>query len=92
MGKLLFKPLSIGTGLLAGFIGSKLFQQLWGLIDDEEPPGPEHRVAPWWKLLLAMALEGAIFRVIRGVIDRSGRRGYYSLTGTWPGEGRPEPE
>jgi hypothetical protein len=38
MAKVLFIPVSIGGGLLAGFVSKKIFDQIWGLIDQEEPP------------------------------------------------------
>ena len=34
MGKLVFLPVSLGGGLLAGVIGKNLFGVIWGLIDD----------------------------------------------------------
>lgn len=90
MGKIFFLPFSIGASLLAGFLGSKLFQTLWGLIDDEEAPEPEHRQISWARLGIALAIEGAIFRVIRGLVDHSSRVGYERFTGRWPGEEKPE--
>jgi hypothetical protein len=90
--KLLFIPFSILGGLLAGFVGKKAFEQVWGLIDEEEPPEPEHRVSPWGKMLLATALEGAIFRATRAAADHGARRAFANVTGTWPGEEAPEPE
>ena len=90
--KLLFIPFSIAGGLLAGFIGKKLFQQLWGVVDDREPPEAEHRYASWGKILAAAALEGAIFRATRAAADHGSRQAFASLTGTWPGEEEPEPE
>ena len=92
MGRLLFAPFSIAAGLIAGFIGKKLFEQLWGIIDDEEPPEAEHRDVTWGKLLLANALEGAVFRATRAAADHGSRRAFASLTGSWPGEEAPEPE
>jgi len=91
MRKILFTPVSIFAGLVGGLIGKKLFEQLWGLVDDEEPPDPKHDV-PWGKVVVAMLMEGAIFRVVRGLIDRSSRIGFERLTGTWPGQVEPEPE
>ena len=38
MSKLIFIPVSIGGGLLAGLIGKKLFGVIWGAIDDQEAP------------------------------------------------------
>jgi hypothetical protein len=92
MGKVLFIPVSIFGSLAAGFVGKKVFEQIWGLVDEEEPPDPKHRETTWVKLLAALALEGAIFRAVRGLFDHGARRGFARFTGTWPGQERPEPE
>ena len=90
--KLLFIPFSVIGGLFAGFVGKKIFEQIWGVIDDREPPEAQHRYATWGKVLTAAALEGAIFRATRAATDRGSRAAFASLTGTWPGQERPEPE
>lgn len=90
--KLIFAPVSIVFGLIAGILGKKAFEQIWGLIDDEEPPKPEHRRFSWPKLILALALEGAIFRLAKGLVDHGARSSFAGLTGAWPGEEAPEPE
>ena len=90
--KLLFIPFSVIGGLLAGFMGKKLFEQVWGVIDDEEPPQPEHRYVGFGKVLLAAALEGAIFRAVRAAVDHQSRHAFAGLTGSWPGAEEPEPE
>ncbi|MFL5911600.1 MAG: DUF4235 domain-containing protein [Gaiellaceae bacterium] len=90
--KLLFIPFSIVGGLMAGFLGKKIFEQVWGLIDEEEPPEAEHRVTTWGKLIAATALEGAIFKATRAAVDHGSRQAFASLTGSWPGEEAPEPE
>ena len=90
--KLLFIPISVTSGLLAGFVGKKVFEQLWGVVDDREPPEAEHRYASWGKVLLAAALQGAIFRGVRALVDRGSRQAFANLTGTWPGQERPEIE
>jgi hypothetical protein len=43
------------------------------------------------KLLAARALEGVIFRVVRGLVDHGSPQAYTKLTGSWPGEEQPEP-
>jgi hypothetical protein len=88
--KILFTPISVVAGVLAGIVGRKVFERLWSLIDDEEPPGPEHCEVSWPKLIAALALEGAIFRLVKGLADRGARRAFATGTGTWPGEERPE--
>jgi hypothetical protein len=90
VGKLLFIPFSVIGGLIAGFIGKKLFELIWGVIDDQEPPEAEHRDVSWGKLIPALALEGAIFRATRGAADHASRIAFYRATGSWPGEEEPE--
>ena len=90
--KFLFIPFSIISGLLAGFVGKKIFDQLWSVVDDEEPPESEHRDATWGKVIAAAALQGAVFRATKIAVDRGSRTAFASLTGTWPGEERPQPE
>jgi hypothetical protein len=91
MMKILFLPLSLLGGLVAGIIGKQLFRRVWSLIDREEPPEPEHRDVSWRKLIAALMLEGAIFRATRGAVDKATREAFSRLTGSWPGEERPEP-
>jgi xanthosine utilization system XapX-like protein len=90
--KLAFTPLSIVLGLMAGLIGKKIFEQAWGLIDDEEPPDAKHREISVPKLIAALVFEGAIFRLVKGLTDHGARRAFARTTGTWPGEEAPEPE
>jgi hypothetical protein len=90
--RLIYAPFSIALGLVAGAIGKKVFDTVWGLIDEEEPPESEHRDVPWLKVIAAAALQGAIFRTVRIVADRGLRAGFLNLTGRWPGEEKPEAE
>ena len=90
MGKVFFVPLSVGGGLVAGMVAKKVFDGVWRLIDKEEAPEPEHRYIEMWKLVTALAIEGAIFRVFKGLFDHGSRQGYLRLTGSWPGEEQPE--
>ena len=90
--KLLFTPFSIIAGLISGFLAKKLFAQLWGLIDDEEPPESEHRDATWGKVLAAAALQGAVFRATKEAVDRGARLAFANATGTWPGKEHPDDE
>lgn len=84
--KILFAPISIGAGLLAGLLAQKVFERLWAAIDDEDPPEPDNREAPILKLLGALALEGAIFRLAKGLTDRGARSSFAAFTGRWPGD------
>lgn len=88
--KLVFTPISIVLGLIAGMVGKKIFERLWSLVDEEEPPQPEHREINWPKLIAALVFEGAIFRLVKGLTDHGARRSFARATGSWPGEERPE--
>jgi hypothetical protein len=90
--KVLFMPIGLIAGLVAGIAGRKLFERLWGLVDDEEPPQPENRDISLMQLALALAVEGAVFRLAKGLTDHAVRRSFAGLTGTWPGEEKPDPE
>ena len=90
--KLVFKPVGIVAGLLAGMIGSKLFEKVWSVIDDEDAPEPRYREIPIGKMVVALLLQGAITRVIRGLVDHGMRHGFARLTGEWPGAERPQPK
>ena len=84
--KALFLPLSAVAGALAGFISKKLFALIWSAVDSQDPPDHKQRVESHAKLALALVLEGALVRVLRGGLDHTSRHGFARLTGAWPGE------
>ena len=84
--KFLFAPIGIGAGLVAGMLGKKAFEKLWAVIDEEDPTEPDQRDAPTVKLVAALAIEGAIFRLVKGMTDYGARRAFAGATGSWPGE------
>jgi hypothetical protein len=90
--KFVFTPIGLIAGLIAGQLATKIFDAIWGLFDDEEAPRPKHREVPLAKMLIALLIEGAIFRVVRGLADHGTRHGWARVTGNWPGDERPEPE
>ena len=90
--KLIYKPFGLILGIIAGLLGRRLFDFAWKKIDDQEPPEPTTKYAPWAKVIAAAALQGVIFRVTRVVVDRYGAIGWHYLTGSWPGEKRPDPD
>jgi hypothetical protein len=89
---LIFKPVGILTGILTGIVGKKIFELVWSVIDDEDAPEPKYRDISVAKLVTALLIEGALFRVLRGMADHGARHAFAQLTGEWPGQERPEPE
>ena len=90
MSKLLFIPFSVIGGILAGVIGKKTFELIWGAFDDEQAPEPKHREISLVKLIVALIVQGAIFRAVRGLVDHGSRHAFQKMTGSWPGEEQPE--
>ena len=89
---LIYKPIAVVLGLLAGFLSRKIFDQVWGLIDEAEPPKPNTERASWPKVLAAAAIQGITFRVTRATVERAGAKAFAGVTGAWPGEKEPDPE
>ena len=88
--RILFAPFSIAAGLVAGLIGSRLFELVWGRIDTEEAPEPSQHDTAWGKVLAAAAIQGSLFALVRAATDRGARTAFYRLTGRWPGVEEPE--
>jgi hypothetical protein len=84
--KVLFAPIGILAGLAAGLAAQKGFERIWAILDEEQAPEVENREVSYPKLILALLLEGAIFRLVKGMVDRGARIGFASVTGRWPGE------
>jgi Protein of unknown function (DUF4235) len=89
--RIILAPIGIVAGLIAGMVAQKLFDFIWSRVSEEEAPEPDQREISWPLLVVALLVEGAIFRLVKGLVERGTRSGYQRMTGTWPGEERPEP-
>jgi hypothetical protein len=90
--KAIYKPIGLILGILSGLVSRRIFDFIWTKLDDEDPPKGTTQYAPWVKILSAAALQGMIFKSTRVVVDRYGATGWNYLTGSWPGEKRPNPD
>jgi hypothetical protein len=85
--KLLYRPLGMLIGALGGFLATAIFGQVWKLVaGDKEAPSATMRNRAWTEVLMAAALQGAIFGLVKAAIDRGGAKGFQKLTGEWPGD------
>ncbi len=84
--KILYKPVTILVGALAGLVASQLFERVWALLGTGEPADPEDREAGWGEVVISAALMGAIFGAVRAAIQRGGAKGFERATGVWPGD------
>jgi Protein of unknown function (DUF4235) len=83
--RLLYRPLGLGFSVAGGIVAGALFKQLWKLAaGEEDAPKATEEDRTWREVLLAAALQGVIFAVVKAVVDRGGAKGVRRLTGTWP--------
>ena len=85
--KIALKPINVALGIGAGALAGLVFKQVWKLAsgDDDAPDaGDEDR--GWAEIIVAAALQGAIFGLVKAAIDRGGAKGFQKLTGEWPGD------
>jgi hypothetical protein len=89
--KLLYKPVGMLAGVLGGLFARAVFKRVWTLTaGEEEAPKATDARRGWREILLAAALQGAIFAVVKAAVDRGAAEGTRKLTGVWPGgEGEP---
>jgi hypothetical protein len=85
--KLAYRPIGLVGGVLAGIVSGVVFKQIWKTVSDEDDaPGALQSEYSTTEVLIAAALQGAIFAVTKAAIDRAGAKGFSKLTGSWPGD------
>jgi hypothetical protein len=86
MNKLAYKPVGLVGGIAAGALAGFLFKQVWKLTaGDDDAPNATDEDRGWGEILLAAAIQGAIFAVVKAAVDRGGAAGMRRVTGEWPG-------
>jgi Protein of unknown function (DUF4235) len=86
--KLIYKPVGMAAGILGGFLAGLIFKQIWKLAaGEEEAPEATDARRGWPEVLIAAALQGAIFAAVKAAVDRAAAVGTRRLTGIWPGDG-----
>lgn len=87
--KLLYRPIGITGSILAGVAAGQVFKQVWKRTSRGEgadaPKALESEYA-MREVVAAAAVQGAIFAVVKAVVDRSGARLFQRATGEWPGD------
>ncbi|EOM75632.1 DUF4235 domain-containing protein [Rhodococcus rhodnii] len=83
--KALYKPLSLGTSVVGGIVAGAVFNQVWKRVStNSDTPDPKDLQRSIGEVLLAAALQGVVFAVVRAAVDRAGARGYKAVTHTEP--------
>ncbi|WAJ46500.1 DUF4235 domain-containing protein [Mycobacterium sp. Aquia_216] len=80
--KALYLPLSTAASVAGGLLAGALFNRLWKRFGDADqpPPDPKDLSRSTRTALVAAGLQGLLFGVVRGAVDRIGARSYQALT------------
>jgi hypothetical protein len=90
--KLIYKPISLGASVLGGVIAGAIFKKVWQLAaGEDETPQATDAQRSWTEVLIAAALQGAVFAIVKAAVDRGAAEGTRKLTGTWPGDEDEQP-
>lgn len=83
--KVLYKPVGLALGAVGGALAGAVFQRVWQVVGHEEDaPDATDEERRWGEILAAAALQGAIFAVVKAIVERGGASGVRRVTGTWP--------
>jgi uncharacterized protein DUF4235 len=80
--KALYMPLQIATSVAGGLLAGKVFTEIWQRLSpsDTEPPDPKDLDRPARQAIIAAALQGLVFGLVRAAVDRAGAHGYRAVT------------
>ena len=85
--KFAYRPVGLIGGVLAGMLSGAVFKQVWKRVaNEDDAPSALQSEYSMREVVLAAAIQGAIFAATKAAIDRAGARGFSKLTGSWPGD------
>jgi hypothetical protein len=87
--KILYRPVGLLGSVAAGALSGLLFKQIWKLVSpshQEESPKALESEFPLREILLAAALQGALYATVKALVDRGGARAFEKTFGEWPGD------
>ncbi|WP_225829772.1 DUF4235 domain-containing protein [Streptomyces sp. NK08204] len=82
---LAYAPIGFVLSWTGGALATFAFRKAWlTLRHEEEVPDALDRDRGWGEILLAAAVEGAVFAVVRSAVNRTGAKAIARSTGSWP--------
>jgi len=84
--KMLYRPLSLVVSVLGGILAGAVFKKVWAAVSgEEEAPKATSSEYSTKEVLVAAAVQGAIFAGVKAAVDRAGAKGIKRITGVDPG-------
>ncbi len=85
--KLAYRPIGLVGGIAAGVISGAIFKQVWKVVaKEEDAPSALQGEYRMREVVLAAAIQGALFAATKAAVDRAGAQAFTKLTGAWPGD------
>ncbi|GAA1979773.1 DUF4235 domain-containing protein [Isoptericola halotolerans] len=87
--KILYRPFGLVSSIVGGVVAGQVFRQVYKRVapgHPDDPPKPLESEYGLKEILLASLLQGAIFSLVKALIDRGGARMFQRWTGEWPGD------
>jgi hypothetical protein len=82
-----YKLASLALSVLGGLLAGAVFKQLWKVAaGQDDAPDADDRNRSWREVLIAAAIQGAIFGLVKAAVHRSGAQAIRKTTGRWPGD------
>lgn len=87
--KILYQPLGLLSSVLAGLVAGQVFKQVWKHAtpgDQADAPKALESEYALHEVLVAALIQGAIFAVVKALVNRGGAKAFERWTGEWPGD------
>lgn len=82
---LVYQPVGFAFGWAGGALAGMAFRKIWKVVrHEDDAPDALDRNRGWGEVLLAAAIQGAIFAAVRSAADRAGAKAIERSTGVWP--------
>ncbi|APE08951.1 DUF4235 domain-containing protein [Rhodococcus pyridinivorans] len=76
-----YKPLALAASVGGGILAGAVFNQVWKKVGgSDERPEPQDLSQRTRDVLIAAALQGLIFGVVKAAVDRGTARGFQKVT------------
>ena len=87
LAKAAYRPVGLVAGLASASIAGAIFKQIWKRVSGS-PDAPDALQTEYKlrEVLLAAAIQGAIFAAVKVLVDRGGAVAFERITGEWPGD------
>ncbi|GAA2087801.1 DUF4235 domain-containing protein [Kitasatospora saccharophila] len=80
-----YKPVGLAVGALGGVVAGAVFKRVWQWVaHEDDAPDATDEDRGWRQVLIAAALQGAVFALVKAALDRSGATAWKRVTGVWP--------